>query len=220
MGVPSADSAATNRTLARVASLLDAAESGPVSAAELARRSELSVSTAHRLAMAMVDYGFFRRDDSGLFKLGQRFVRTALEKAAAPTIAALRDRTGETVQLWVRRGKERVCALSADGARELRVTLPVGARLVLPEGSSGRLLSRDPAAMEDIRQHGWVESVGVRTVGVGSVSAPVYDGDEMAAAVCLVLPLTRVQDSPGRDLGGAVSETARQISLDLRHLLA
>jgi DNA-binding IclR family transcriptional regulator len=220
VGVPAADSTATNRTLARVASLLDAAESGPLTAAELARQSGLSVSTAHRLAMAMVDYGFFRRDEAGRFKLGQRFVRTALEKAAAPTIAALRDRTGETVQLWVRRGEERLCALSAEGNGELRVILPVGARLPLPEGSSGRLLASDPAAMEQLQAHGWVESVGLRTEGVGSVSAPVHQEEQLVAAVCLVLPLTRVHESPGRDFGEAVVEAAQRISIDLDHLLA
>ncbi len=220
MRVPPGESAATNRTLSRVASLLDAAESGPATAAELARRSELSVSTAHRLAVAMVEFGLLRRDESGLFKLGQRFLRTALEKAAAPTLTALRDRTGEAVQVWVRRGDERVCVLSAESIHELRVTLPVSARLPLADGgSSGLLLALDPTALEHIEKHGWVEAVGMRTPGLGSVSAPVWNADELVAAVCLALPLTRVQESPGRDFGEAVTKAAGQISLDLAHLL-
>lgn len=213
------ESSATNRTLSRVAALLDAAESTPATAAELARRSGLSVSTAHRLAVAMVDYGFLRREESGQFRLGQRFLRTALEKAAAPTLAALRDRTGETVQLWVRRGTDRVCVLSADSARELRVQLPIGSRLALPAGSAGMVLAGDAEATQQIERQGWYESVGLRTPGTGSVSALVRHENDNVAAVCLVLPLTRVTRSPGLDFGEAVCEAAEQISVDLVHLL-
>jgi DNA-binding IclR family transcriptional regulator len=211
----SPDALNSNRTLARAASILDAVDGEAASATELAKRSGLSVSTAHRLALSLVEYGFLRRTEAGEFRLGHRFVRTAMEQAALPRLAELKGLTGETVQLWVRRGDERVCLLSVDSDQELKASLPPGSRLPLPEGSSGRLLAADPEALAAVEQHGWVESVGVRTPGLGSVSAPVTVKDRLIATVCLAVPLSRVSDSPGQDFGPAVVAAARRIAADL-----
>jgi DNA-binding IclR family transcriptional regulator len=102
--MPSPETNGSNRTLERAAAILDAVGRSAVSASELSRQTGLSVSTAHRLALQMVDYGFLRRSESGTFRLGDRFVRSALENAGLPVLQELRDRTGETAQLWVRRG--------------------------------------------------------------------------------------------------------------------
>lgn len=211
----SPDVLTSNRTLARAAAILDAVDGEAVSATELAKRSGLSVSTAHRLALSMVEYGFLRRTEAGEFRLGHRFVRTAMEQAALPRLVELKGSTGETVQLWVRRGDERVCLLCVDSDQELKASLPPGSRLPLPEGSSGRLLAADPEALAAVEQYGWVESVGVRTPGLGSVSAPVTVRGRLIATVCLPVPLSRVSDSPGRDFGPAVVAAARQIAADL-----
>jgi DNA-binding IclR family transcriptional regulator len=206
----------SNRTLERVAAILDAVGRSSASASELARRTGLSVSTAHRLALSMVEYGFLRRTESGDFRLGQRFLRTAMETAAMPVLDQLRESSGETVQLWVRRADERVCTLSFDSAQELRVALPQGSRLTLPAGSSGRLLAEEPEALEEAAQQGWVESVGLRTPGLGSVSAPVLLHEKIVAAVCLAMPLARVRVSPGADFGATVAEAARRVSEELQ----
>ncbi|HKS03509.1 MAG TPA: IclR family transcriptional regulator, partial [Arthrobacter sp.] len=170
------------------------------------------VSTAHRLALQMVDYGFLRRSESGTFRLGDRFVRSALENAGLPVLEELRDRTGETAQLWVRRGDERVCLLSADSQHELRAILPVGSRLPLPQGSSGRLLAADDDALAELATVGWIESVGMRTPGLGSISAPVQTDEGIIAAVCLAMPLARVVKSPGQDFGDQVIRAAERIA--------
>lgn len=211
----SSSSATGNRTLSRIAAILDSVDGTPTTASELARRSGLSVSTAHRLAVAMTEYGFLRRHDEGTFILGARFLRPALVEAAVPILEALRDRTGETAQLWVRSGSDRVCHATADSRQELRATLPVGTRLPLPAGSSGRLLSHDPDALAQLKAHGWVESVGRRTPGLGSVSAPVRDDRDVVAAVCVAMPLPRVRRSPGADWGTATVEAADLISAHL-----
>ena len=44
--------------------------------------------------------------------LGPRLVGSDLVTVAAPIVAALRDRTGESAQLYVRRGDTRVCVLA------------------------------------------------------------------------------------------------------------
>jgi DNA-binding IclR family transcriptional regulator len=207
-----------NRTLERAAAILDAVGPASASASELARRTGLSVSTTHRLALSMVEYGFLRRADSGSFRLGHRFVRTTLESSALPVLEELRESTGETAQLWIRRGNERVCVLSSDSHHELRATLPPGSRLQLPAGSSGRLLAAEPDALREVEGSGWVESVGMRTPGLGSVSAPVRTQGNVIAAVCLAMPLARVSVSPGADFGDAVAVAARRIGDELEGL--
>ena len=210
--MPSPETNGSNRTLERAAAILDAVGRSAVSASELSRQTGLSVSTAHRLALQMVDYGFLRRSESGTFRLGDRFVRSALENAGLPVLQELRDRTGETAQLWVRRGDERVCLLSADSQHELRAILPVGSRLPLPQGSSGRLLAADDDALAELATAGWIESVGMRTPGLGSISAPVQTDEGIIAAVCLAMPLARVVKSPGQDFGDQVIRAAERIA--------
>jgi DNA-binding IclR family transcriptional regulator len=213
--MPSSESPGSNRTLERVAAILDAVDHSAASATELAHRTGLSVSTAHRLALSMVSYGFLRRTESGEFRLGQRFVQSVMEKAALPVLTELRNSTGETVQLWVRRAEERLCSIGVESRHELRVAGNIGSRLALPAGSSGQLLANDPDALEELEAQGWVESVGRRTQGLGSVSAPVCLHGQIVATVCLAMPLARVQASPGADFGAAVAAAARRISEDL-----
>ena len=205
----------SNRMLERVAMVLDAVEGSSASASELGRRTGLSVSTVHRLALSMVEYGFLRRVDDGDFKLGHRFVRTALESIATPILTELRNVTGETAQMWIRRGERRICRVTVDSQHELKATLPAGSALELPNGSSGRLLSHDPEALESVEEHGWVESVGRRTPGLGSVSAPVMLRDQMIATLCLAMPLSRVEVSPGRDFGENLARAARMVGTEL-----
>lgn len=201
-----------NRMLERVAAILDAVETGPASASDIARRTELSMSTVHRLALSMADLEFLRRDSDGRFRRGTRFVRSALENAAMPVLTDLRDRTGETSQLWVRRGGDRLCLASVDSMQQLRATLPPGTRQPLPAGSAGRLLAEEDEALASVRERGWVESVGVRTPGLGSVSTPVTVAGELLGAVCVAVPLARVKASPGEDFGLAAVEAANHLA--------
>jgi DNA-binding IclR family transcriptional regulator len=214
--MPPTEQNGSNRTLERAAAILDAVGRSAVSASELSRRTGLSLSTAHRLALQMADYGFLRRTEDGTIRHGQRFVRSALENVALPVLHELRDRTGETAQLWVRRGDERVCLLSVDSRHELRATLPPGSRLPLPAGSSGRLLAADDEVLAELASAGWIESVGSRTPGLGSISAPVQTGEGIIAAVCLAMPLARVTESPGQDHGAVVVRAARRIEEAVR----
>jgi DNA-binding IclR family transcriptional regulator len=206
----------SNRTLERAAAILDAVGRSAVSASELSRQTGLSVSTTHRLALQMVDCGFLRRLEGGNFRLGDRFVRSALENAGMPVLQELRDQTGETVQLWVRRGGERVCLLSSDSQQELRAILPAGSHLPLPQGSAGRLLAAEEDALDELASNGWVESVGIRTPGLGSISAPVVTDEGIIAAVCLAMPLARVIESPGKDHGDKVIQAAQRIAQSLQ----
>ncbi len=148
--------------LARAVAILDVVESSPMGASDLARELDLSLSTTYRLATDMVKHGLLRKDQEGRFYLGQRFVTTALSDLAIPALRELSEATGESAQLWVRRGESRLCAASVDSQHELRVALPVGTLVPLPQGSSGHVLSGDWEADPEAVKSGWWVSVSER----------------------------------------------------------
>ncbi|HEY8481819.1 MAG TPA: IclR family transcriptional regulator [Spirillospora sp.] len=101
--------------LRRVVAVLTAfrADDDALGAAELARRSGLPKSTAHRIARDLVEAGLLERHGSRvrlglkLFEIGQRVPRQrVLRDAAAPYMADLREATRQTVHLAVLEGSE------------------------------------------------------------------------------------------------------------------
>jgi DNA-binding IclR family transcriptional regulator len=56
-----------------------------------------------------------------------------------------------------------------------------------------------------------VQSVGERAAGIASVSAPVYDGGQVVAAVCLSGPIERLGTSPGATYAEQVMAAAKEI---------
>ena len=187
---------------------------GACSLADLVVRTGISRATAHRLAVALEVHGLLRRDPEGRFALGSRLVGLGRQAAdgwplallARPALEALRAETGESVQLYVRDGAERLCLVSLESPHELRTIVEEGARLPLGLGSAGRLLTGEPAP------DGWVASYGERAPGVGSVSAPVHDPHGVVlAAVGISGPLARLGDDAGARFGPAVASAAGQI---------
>src|SRR5262249_52004927 len=104
--------------LDKVITILGALEAGPLSLNELTEATWLPRATAHRLALALERHLLVDRDDGGRFMLGPGLVRLGrlasrsprrtLVDAAAPVLIDLRDRTGESAQLYVRSGDTRV----------------------------------------------------------------------------------------------------------------
>jgi DNA-binding IclR family transcriptional regulator len=194
-------------------------EQGPASLGELAEATGLHRATAHRLAGALEVHGLVRRDGEGRYALGLRLLALAgaadrlfpLRDVARPALQALRDRTGESVQLYVRDGDARVCIDALESPHGLRTIVPLGALLPLDKGSAGRVLRGDPTG-----RRGWIESVEERERGVASVSAPVRDPTgRVIAAVSVSGPVERTTRSPGRRYGRAVVEAARAVEAAL-----
>jgi DNA-binding IclR family transcriptional regulator len=205
--------------LDKAVTILGALEQGPLALAGLVEATGISRPTAHRLATALERHGVVRRDAEGRFALGLRLV--ALGRAAAgdlsvaavarPSLERLRDETGESVQLYVRDGDRRVCALSLESPHGLRTIVALGASLPIDRGSAGRVLRGEWGGA------GWAESVGEREEGVASVSAPVLDeGGRVLAAVGISGPIQRTTKAPGRRYGAAVVAAARAVEEALR----
>ncbi len=222
--------------LDKAVSILAALESGPHSLAELVAVTGIARPTAHRLAVALEHHRLVSRDLNGRFILGKRNGELAaaagedrLLAAAAPALAALRDATGESAQLYKRQGDQRVCVAVAERLSGLRDSVPVGAALTMQAGSAAQVLlawedsekihralgkARFTAAhLAAVRRRGWAQSVGEREAGVASVSAPVRGpNNKVIAAVGISGPIERLGRQPGRLHAAAVVATAAKLS--------
>lgn len=197
----------------KAAFVLAAIEAGPVGLAGLVERTDLSRATAHRLATALEVHGFVRRDGEGRYALGSRLLvlgdaaarHWPIAEAAGPALAALRDITGESAQLYVRDGASRVCVASLESPHGLRTIVGRGESLPLDRGSGGRVLSGESGP------DGFVVSIGEREAGVASASAPVRNGAGVIAAVSVSGPIERLSRDPGPVFGPPVVAAAIEI---------
>ena len=198
--------------------ILDAVTAGPVRPSDLPERTGISRATAHRLAVGLEAHGLLRRTPDGAFVAGLALIslgRAAadafpLAAAATPVLERLRDRTGESTQLYVVDGDERLCVAAIDSSHELRTIVRVGARLPLDVGSAGHVLC-DTAGRD-----GWVASVAERASGVASVSAPVRRDDQVIAAVTVSGPIERMTKRPRPTFGADVVAAADDLEAALR----
>jgi DNA-binding IclR family transcriptional regulator len=211
------DSVSNVGVLDKAVGVLRALErSGPSGLADLQGATGLPRATAHRLASALERHGLVRRDADGRFCLGLALVGLGhaaadsfpLAELARPALVTLRDRIGESVQLFVVEGDGRRCVVSLQSAHGLRWIVPEGALLPLHIGSAGRVLSGE------LGPDGWVESVEEREAGVASVSAPVRGPEgRLLAAVSVSGPVERLSREPGARHGAAVVAAAADVAV-------
>lgn len=212
--------------------VLDAVHGGATSLAALTEQTGLSRATAHRLAVALEVHRLLARDGDGRWRIGARAAELAaagsdrLLERAAPVLARLRDRTGESAQLYRRHGDRRLCIAVAERGSGLRDTVPVGSALPMTAGSAAQVLlawtpedplvaraAFTPRTLAEVRRRGWAHSVAEREQGVASVSAPVRGpGGTVLAAVSVSGPLERLTRSPGRLHADAVVAAAAELT--------
>jgi DNA-binding IclR family transcriptional regulator len=217
-------------TLTKAGSILDAVELGPQDLTELAAMTGQPRATCHRLASSLVDLRLLAKDDQGRYTIGPRIAELAsavggdrLRTVALPTLRRLRDETGESAQVYRRQGEQRLCVASVEPATGLRDTVPEGALLTMSAGSAAQVLaawSGDGSGFPEqvlagVRRRGWADSVGERESGVASVSAPVWSGSRVVAAVSISGPIDRLTRRPGRRFAPAVVAAAGQVQQDL-----
>ncbi len=208
--------------------VLGAVQEGADTLSALTERTGLSRATTHRLAVALEVHRLLARDAGGRWLVGPRVGELAggggdaLVERAGPVLARLRDETGESAQLYRRRGDGRVCVAASERGSGLRDTVPVGALLPMTAGSAAQVLlawSPDdplvaaaafgPRVLAEVRRRGWAHSAAEREQGVASVSAPVRGRDgAVVAAVSVSGPLERLGRTPGRLHADAVVAAA------------
>jgi DNA-binding IclR family transcriptional regulator len=214
--------------------VLDAAAHGPVGLGELVEATGLPRATAHRLAVALEAHRLLVRDPDGRWVPGPRLAERArsapdpLLAAAGPVLARLRDRSGESAQLYRRDGDERVCVAAAERTSGLRTAVAVGARLTMTAGSAAQVLAAwtddeqppgvrfGPRALAEVRRRGWAYSVAQREAGVASVSAPIRDhAGEVVAAISVSGPVERLTRRPGPRFAPLVTAAATALTARL-----
>lgn len=215
--------------LDKAVSVLTAAAARPLSLADLVAGTALPRATVHRIAVALEVHGLLARDDEGRWLPGPALSALAgsdpLLAAAPAVLNRLSAETGESAQLYRREGAGRVCVAAVDRASGLRDTVPVGARLPMTAGSGAQVLAAWPAdeglpagavfsarTLALVRRRGWAASIEQREPGVSSVSAPVFAGDIVVAAVSVSGPSDRLGKGLGERLSPAVLRAAHDLS--------
>lgn len=188
----------------------------PLALSEVVEATGIPRATCHRLLSALEHHGAVRRNDEGFYCVGPTmaglgraatsqfpFLRKAREVATE-----LRDKTGESVQVFMPETDGRRCVISLESPNGLRWIVPEGSLFPIARGSAGRVLSG-----AKLSNGGWIESVEERVKGVASVSAPVIDAaGDVIAALSISGPLERMSRNPGAKFGAMVSRGARDLS--------
>jgi IclR family acetate operon transcriptional repressor len=221
---------------------------------DLARRLGVAKSTAHRLLTTLTDEGLLEQDpETGRYRLGLAVFDLAaampsldLHEAVLAPMTALRNRTGETVQVAVLDRREVVYIERLDSPNTLRLFLEVGRRnsahctgcgkallafsppeLVDRLLDGWRLTRRTPhtittvaalrAELRETRQRGYACNRHESEMGVVSVAAPIRDlSGRVVAAISVAGPATRLE--PGElEFAQATMEAAASISRRLGH---
>lgn len=221
--------------LDKAVEVLRATSTSPLGLADLCTATGLPRATAHRLAVGLETHGLLARDSAGRWCPGPYLSALAaaapdpLVEASGDVLPRLRDRTGESVQLYRPDGRQRVCIAVAEPVSGLRDTVPLGARLPMTAGSGAKVLAAwaEPSllralladaefterSLAEVRRRGWAQSVAEREAGVASVSAPVRDRrGQVVAAVSVSGPVERIGRRPGARWAGHLIEAAEALT--------
>lgn len=233
------------RAMQRVVAILESvAAAGPVSTpVRVSAETGLSLSTVSRIMRELAEEQMLDRLGDGSYTLGSRLfrlVRSAIDSgdpmaSIQRVLSDLRDRTGETVSLHVRRDDKRVCIASVDSRHELRRVVPVGDAIPLLGTATGDILlaglpaAEQEAALDAARvngasrtgllarlretaERGWsVQSDGL-IAGVTGIAASVCSGQTVAAALTLSGPTTRFSPATAEKWVPDLQHAARRIS--------
>ena len=240
--VPQTDVAVLDRAVA----VLDAVEHGARSHAQVVRATNLARTTTHRLLKSLEKHGFVDYVGGRGYQLGSRLLRLGASSLREPSLRdvahgaleRLAAVTGESAQIFVMSGGERVCIDAVPSSNELRTMVDVGAVLPVSAGSAGKvfmawmpeagrqafvrqaqpLTDRTPVGerlerqLAAARRQGWTGSAGERQAGVGSVSAPILGPlGELVAVVSISGPTTRIGAISAKRYAPAVVNAAREI---------
>jgi IclR family transcriptional regulator, acetate operon repressor len=232
------------RSMQRVVAILEsvAGSRGAATPARVSNEIELSLSTVSRIMRDLAEEQMLDRLDDGSYLLGSRIftlVRDARAGGDAMTtihrvLAELRDRTGETASLNVRRDDTRVCIASVDSRHELRRIVPVGDAIPLVGTATGHVLMAELGAAEqtalidrsraaaarvellaqlrETAARGWAVQADGLLAGVTGVAVPVRAGERVVAAVTLSGPTTRMPADVVEKLLPDLEDAARRIA--------
>jgi IclR family transcriptional regulator, acetate operon repressor len=243
---PPVGSQAVDRASALLALVVESGE--PRTFTSLVNELGLAKSTTSRLLHALERSRLLQRDQNGAFRPGALFSLYAarpnalhdLVELARPTLRRIGERSEETVNLSVPRGREVVQIAQIDSRYLLGSTNWVGVdvpahctalgkalyafgALPLPPGPLEGRTPHSPVDREqleqtlaEVRARGWAVSLDELEVGLGAVAAPVRAGDgTVVAAVSVSGPTTRITEHGIVRLGALLVHELRGLSAQL-----
>jgi DNA-binding IclR family transcriptional regulator len=199
--------------------------------AELTSKLGTSRATTHRYAMALRRVGLLRYDrPRAVYTLGPRIVELATSalaglriiKVAGPYMERLVDEVNETVVLSIWDGEAPVVVRVDDNTdRLVRINVRTGSRLPAETSAQGKNF----AAYGGGNSAGGEEGAAIRRAGLASnamvvegicaIAVPVFQGEELVAAMAIVGTTASVQTDPGAAMCRHLRDTAAALSTEL-----
>jgi DNA-binding IclR family transcriptional regulator len=173
---------------------------------------------------------------SGLVAMSARVMRRVdLRRCARPLMERLSQATRETICLYVRHGCNRICVETVPGKYTVSRVVEIGATVPIHSGPSGKAILAfiEPAEMativadaysnqedrsailgvlDEIRQRGFIASVGDRSPGVGGLSAPVFNADGIIGALTISGPASRWDEEAMAAAAPLLVEVSQELS--------
>jgi IclR family transcriptional regulator, KDG regulon repressor len=224
---------------------------------EIARHLKLHPSTVGRMLATLTSLDILIQDDlTHRYKLGSKVLKWGavylgnlnLQNEARPFMQVFREKTNETVSLYIPSGNERVLIERIDSTHFLRVITQVGERMPLYAGASGkiflaflpvekreevletkrleRLTAQTIVNIEDlrkelslIRKRGYAVSHGERVEGVSSVSAPIFNfRNQVIGAISISGPTGRFSAERINEFIEPLIKATQQISFAMGYI--
>ncbi|MBP7340560.1 IclR family transcriptional regulator [Niveispirillum sp.] len=140
-----------SQTLLRGLDVLEAVAEGPINLAKLAQRLDLTRSTTHRLAAALVERDFLILTPREGYQLGPKLLELGylaqqqmdIPRVARPYIEDLAAATEDTVHLGVLDGEEALYLDKIPGRRRIEIGSRVGERHPIASTGLGKALILD-----------------------------------------------------------------------------
>lgn len=232
-GVRGSD-APVNQSVERAVRLLGlfSSDEPELTLAQLTNRLGTSKATTHRYALALRQVGLLRYDPAAaVYSLGPRIVELAatalaglrIIRLAGPTMERLVSELNETVVLSIWDGDAPVVVRVDDNTdRLVRIIVRTGARLPRDTSAQGKIFlafgtdaDELPADERDaIREHR--VAVNSQVVdGIRAIATPVFQGDELIAAMALVGTIASLPDQPDAPVARRLRAAAEALSAEL-----
>ncbi|MBP1714960.1 MAG: hypothetical protein H6Q42_3163 [Deltaproteobacteria bacterium] len=223
---------------------------------EAAKRIGLSKSAVSRILATLSQARLVSKNPvNQKYRLGPKVLELAdiflmgmgWRAIAIPHLKELRNKTDETVMIFILDGDHRVCLEIFESPHELRPVLNIGGRYPLHAGSAGKILLASlseeerrkiltqagmaritPNTITDlkemekqltqIRKQGYAISRQERTNFMSSISAPIKDySGKVIAAVCIDGPTFRFTNQNLKKFKELLLATTTKISREIGH---
>ncbi|MFI0350360.1 IclR family transcriptional regulator [Actinomadura sp. 9N407] len=225
------------RSVHNACTVVEAIAAGqPVGVSELARRTGLDKSAAHRIAVTLHAAGWIRPAEGpstrwelapAFLGLARRGGTASLAAAVLPAMERLRDDSGETVLLAVMEDDRMVVAEVAESRRPVRLSMATGAEMPVPGSAAARAIAAylpreeverlraahpgfdDDRSLARVRRQGWSANDEEVQEGARAVAAALTAPDGYPLGALVVCgPADRMPSIRMRECGRLAAEAA------------